>query len=70
MRKGENPSEVIARLHAKVDELNSKILPPGVKMRTFYDRQQLIDFSIETVIHNLLEGIVLVMLIVFLFMAD
>jgi len=70
MRKGENPSEVIARLHDKVDELNSKILPPDVKMKTFYDRQQLIDFSTETVIHNLLEGIVLVTLIVFLFMAD
>ncbi|WP_201981871.1 efflux RND transporter permease subunit [Hymenobacter rubidus] len=70
MRKGENPSEVIARLHDKVDELNAKILPPDVKMKTFYDRQQLIDFSTETVIHNLLEGIVLVTLIVFLFMAD
>ena len=70
MRKGENPSEVIARLHAKVDELNTKILPPDVKMKTFYDRQQLIDFSTETVIHNLMEGIVLVTLIVFLFMAD
>ena len=70
MRKGENPSEVIARLHDKVEELNGKILPPDVKMKTFYDRQQLIDFSTETVIHNLLEGIVLVTLIVFLFMAD
>ena len=70
MRKGENPSEVIARLHDKVEELNSKILPPDVKMKTFYDRQQLIDFSTETVIHNLMEGIVLVTLIVFLFMAD
>ncbi|MBD2768840.1 efflux RND transporter permease subunit [Hymenobacter sp. BT664] len=70
MRKGENPSEVISRLHAKVEELNTKILPPGVKLKTFYDRQQLIDFSTETVIHNLIEGIVLVTLIVFLFMAD
>ena len=70
MRKGENPSEVIARLHAKVEELNDKILPAGVKISTFYDRQQLIDFSTETVIHNLLEGIVLVTVIVFLFMAD
>ncbi|MBO2009095.1 efflux RND transporter permease subunit [Hymenobacter negativus] len=70
MRKGENPSEVIARLHDKVNELNTKILPPDVKMKTFYDRQQLIDFSTETVIHNLMEGIVLVTLIVFLFMAD
>ncbi|MBD2715066.1 efflux RND transporter permease subunit [Microvirga sp. STR05] len=70
MRKGENPSEVIARLKDKVTLLNEKILPAGVKIQTFYDRQQLIDFSTETVIHNLLEGIVLVTVIVFVFMAD
>ncbi|UOQ53946.1 efflux RND transporter permease subunit [Hymenobacter cellulosivorans] len=70
MRKGENPSEVIASLQAKVQELNEKILPAGVQIKTFYDRQQLIDFSTETVLHNLLEGIVLVTVIVFLFMAD
>ncbi|MGI4883333.1 MAG: efflux RND transporter permease subunit [Janthinobacterium lividum] len=70
MRKGENPSEVIARLKDKVQELNTKILPPGVQIKTFYDRQQLIDFSTETVIHNLMEGIILVTLIVLVFMAD
>ncbi|QNH60875.1 efflux RND transporter permease subunit [Hymenobacter sediminicola] len=70
MRKGENPSEVIARLKDKVTLLNEKILPAGVQIHTFYDRQQLIDFSTETVIHNLLEGIVLVTVIVFVFMAD
>jgi cobalt-zinc-cadmium resistance protein CzcA len=70
MRKGENPSEVIARLKDKVADLNDKILPSGVKIQTFYDRQQLIDFSTETVIHNLLEGIILVTVIVFVFMAD
>ncbi|AHJ98353.1 efflux RND transporter permease subunit [Hymenobacter swuensis] len=70
MRKGENPSEVIARLKDKVADLNDKILPADVKIKTFYDRQQLIDFSTETVIHNLLEGIVLVTVIVFVFMAD
>ncbi|GAB3291128.1 efflux RND transporter permease subunit [Hymenobacter tenuis] len=70
MRKGENPSEVIASLQTKVRELNEKILPRDVQIKTFYDRQQLIDFSTETVIHNLLEGIVLVTVIVFLFMAD
>ena len=70
MRKGENPTEVIARLQDKVAELNDKILPAGVKISTFYDRQQLIDFSTETVIHNLLEGIVLVTVIVLVFMAD
>ncbi len=70
MRKGENPSEVLDRVRAKVDELNNSILPKGVKINTFYDRTNLMDFAQETVIHNLIEGIVLVTIIVLLFMAD
>jgi cobalt-zinc-cadmium resistance protein CzcA len=69
-RKGENPSEVLARIKDKVEELNTKILPPDVKMVTFYDRDNLIEFCAHTVKHNLVEGIVLVTVIVFLFMAD
>jgi cobalt-zinc-cadmium resistance protein CzcA len=69
-RKGENPSEVLARIKDKVKELNTKILPPDVSMVTFYDRDNLIEFCARTVKHNLLEGIVLVTVIVFLFMAD
>src|SRR5207237_1946235 len=41
-----------------------------VKLDTVYDRTNLMECCIETVIHNLLEGIVLVTVIVFLFMAD
>jgi cobalt-zinc-cadmium resistance protein CzcA len=70
MRKGENPSEVITRLNAKVTELNEKTLPAGVKIKTFYNRETLIGFAVGTVQHNLVEGIVLVTLVVFLFMAD
>lgn len=70
MRKGENPSEVIQNLNLKVEELNSKILPNGVKIKTFYNRQTLLNFCIETVTHNLTEGIVLVTLIVLVFLAD
>src|SRR5450432_1651939 len=70
MRKGENPSEVLDRVRAKVDELNNSILPKDVKLNTFYDRTNLMDFAQETVIHNLIEGIILVTLIVLLFMAD
>ncbi|MEO5685564.1 MAG: CusA/CzcA family heavy metal efflux RND transporter [Chitinophagaceae bacterium] len=70
MRKGENPSEVLERVRAKVDELNNTILPKDVKIKTFYDRTNLMDFAQETVIHNLIEGIVLVTVIVLLFMAD
>ncbi len=70
MRKGENPSEVLDRVHEKVEELNKYILPKDVKISTFYDRTNLMDFAQETVIHNLIEGIVLVTLIVLIFMAD
>ncbi|MEB0249554.1 efflux RND transporter permease subunit, partial [Mucilaginibacter sp. 5B2] len=70
MRKGENPAEVLTRIRAKVQDLNNNILPKDVKLDTFYDRTTLMDFCTETVIHNLLEGIVLVTVIVFLFMAD
>jgi cobalt-zinc-cadmium resistance protein CzcA len=70
MRKGENPAEVLDRIRDKVKDLNDNILPKDVKIDTFYDRTNLMDFCTETVIHNLCEGIILVTVIVFLFMAD
>jgi cobalt-zinc-cadmium resistance protein CzcA len=70
MRKGENTPEVLTRIKAKVDELNTKILPHDIKLVTFYDRDKLMDFCTHTVMHNLLEGIILVTLMVLLFMAD
>ncbi|HZE82650.1 MAG TPA: CusA/CzcA family heavy metal efflux RND transporter [Puia sp.] len=70
MRKGENPREVLKRVKAKVQELNEKILPSDIKMVTFYDRDNLMDFCTETISHNLIEGILLVTLIVFIFMFD
>ncbi len=70
MRKGENPSEVLELLHKKVTDLNNNTLPKDVKIVTFYDRTILMDFATETVLHNLLEGIILVTLIVMIFMAD
>lgn len=70
MRKGENPSQVLERLKEKIDELNSSVLPTDVKMETFYDRDNLMTYCTHTVMHNLVEGIVFVTVIVFLFMAD
>lgn len=70
MRKGENPADVLEKIRDKVTELNTTILPKDVKIDTFYDRTNLIDYCTETVIHNLLEGIILVTCIVLLFMAD
>jgi heavy metal efflux system protein len=70
MRKGENPGIVLKALKEKIRELNDKVLPSDVKMVTFYDRDNLMKYCTDTVMHNLLEGIVLVTVIVFLFMAD
>lgn len=70
MRKGENPSEVLKRVKEKIQELNTSILPSDVKMETFYDRDNLMSYCTHTVMHNLTEGIILVTVIVFLFMAD
>ena len=70
MRKNENPSEVLERVKAKIEDLNTRILPSDVKLVTFYDRDNLISFCTKTVLHNLTEGIILVTVIVFLFMAD
>jgi len=70
MRKGENPSEVIKRVEEKINYLNEKVLPSDVKIDTFYNRNNLIDYATHTVMHNMLEGIIFVTVIVFLFMAD
>jgi cobalt-zinc-cadmium resistance protein CzcA len=70
MRKDENPSEVLSRVKEKIHELNTIVLPSDVKMETFYDRDTLMAYCTKTVMHNLLEGIILVTVIVLLFMAD
>ncbi|HEY8403919.1 MAG TPA: CusA/CzcA family heavy metal efflux RND transporter [Flavobacteriales bacterium] len=70
MRKNENPSEVLKRVKDKIAELNSTILPKDVTMETFYDRDNLMAYCTKTVMHNLLEGMILVTVIVLLFMAD
>ena len=65
IRKGENPKDALDRIHAKVKDLNDNILPEGVKIDTFYDRTNLMDYATDTVLHNLAEGIILVTVIVF-----
>lgn len=68
MLRGENPSEVIASLKDKIEELNDRVLPEGVKMETVIDRTKLVDNTVRTVSGNLIEGILLVSLIVFIFL--
>jgi len=68
MRKGENPTDVLDALKSKIDELNHHILPSDTKIVPYYDRSNLIEFATHTVLHNLVEGILLVTLMVSLFM--
>ena len=70
MRKGIDPGPVLNALREKVKEMNEKILPAGVELQTVYDRQNLINFCLHTVFHNVLLGIILVTAVVFIFMRD
>jgi cobalt-zinc-cadmium resistance protein CzcA len=70
LRKGANADEALAGIHAKVKELNDYILPSGVKVVPFIDRSDLVRYTTHTVLHNLTEGIVLVVIILFLFLGN
>ncbi|HTX38769.1 MAG TPA: CusA/CzcA family heavy metal efflux RND transporter [Bryobacteraceae bacterium] len=70
MRKGADAEEALEGLHAKVQQLNDFILPPGVKIVPFIDRSELVHHTTETVLHNLTEGIVLVIIILLLFLGN
>lgn len=68
MLRGQNPSEVIAALKDKIRELNEQVLPKEVQIVPFMDRTKLVDATVHTVLKNMLEGILLVAVIVFLFL--
>ena len=70
MRKGENPSEVLAAVKERVAMLNATILPKPAQIVPFYDRTTLIDTTLRTVFRNLLEGAVLVTIVLFLFLGS
>jgi cobalt-zinc-cadmium resistance protein CzcA len=70
LRKGAPPDTVLQGIHKKVEELNSYILPPGVKVVPFIDRSDLVRFTTHTVLHNLTEGMILVSIILFLFLGN
>ncbi len=70
LQKGENSDTTLERIHAKVKELNDRVLPRGVKIVPFLDRSDLLHFTTHTVLHNLTEGIILVVVILFLFLGN
>ena len=68
MLRGENPSEVIGRLKEKIEELNTRTLPQNIQIETIIDRTTLVDNTVKTVSKNIIEGVLLVSLIVFIFL--
>lgn len=68
MLRGENPSDVIPRLKDKIEELNTTILPKDVRIEPFIDRTELVNSTVSTVAKNIVEGIFLVSVIVFVFL--
>ncbi len=68
LRRGENPSRVLDAVHHKVDELNRRILPAGMRIEPFLDRTELVHNTLHTVYDNLLHGFLLVVGVVWLFL--
>ncbi|HEY2774223.1 MAG TPA: CusA/CzcA family heavy metal efflux RND transporter [Candidatus Binatia bacterium] len=68
MRRGENPSQVLEGVHAKVEQLNNGMLPKGMKLEAFYDRTWLVSHTLDTVRHNLLFGGMLILLVAWIFL--
>jgi cobalt-zinc-cadmium resistance protein CzcA len=70
LQKGADSDPVLVGIHDEVNRLNHGILPHGVKIVPFLDRSDLVKYTVETVEHNLAEGVILVSIILFLFLGN
>jgi heavy metal efflux system protein len=70
MRKGADTAATMDGIHAAVQKLNDHILPPGVKIVPYLDRDDLVHYTTHTVLHNLTEGMILVVIILFIFLGN
>lgn len=71
MMRGGNAKEVVSRIKARVAEINDKgMIPGGLQIVPYYDRSELVDAALWTVTKVLLEGVVLVVIVLFLFLGD
>ena len=70
MRKGAEAESTLAGIHQKVQYINDHILPPGVRIVPHIDRDDLMHYTLRTVLRNLSKGIILVVVILFLFLGN
>jgi len=70
MRRGENPSEVLHSIHEAVDEINTTRLPRGVQIVPIHDKTELVQSTLHTVVRVLLEGFVVVITVLLVFLVS
>jgi heavy metal efflux system protein len=70
LRKGADTAATLEGIHATVRRLNKYILPTGVKIVPYLDRDDLVHYTTHTVLHNLAEGMILVVIILFIFLGN
>ena len=71
MVRAGNAKEIVTRVKQRVDEINQKgLLPGGLKIVPYYDRTELVDAALWTIAKVLIEGIILVVVILFIFLGD
>ncbi|WP_319245204.1 efflux RND transporter permease subunit [uncultured Propionivibrio sp.] len=71
MIRGGNAKEIVTRIKQRVAEINAKgMLPDKLRIVPYYDRSELVDAAIETVVKVLLEGVAFVVAILFVFLGD
>jgi heavy metal efflux system protein len=70
LRKGADTATTLESIHATVRRLNDQILPAGVKIVPYLDRDDLVHYTTDTVLHNLAEGMILVVIILFIFLGN
>ena len=70
MRRGENPTDVLAGIKEAVEDLNANRLPKGIHIEPIYDRTDLVHNTLGTVTHTLLEGLIIVVAVLMLFLGS
>jgi cobalt-zinc-cadmium resistance protein CzcA len=70
MRRGEQTQNVLKGVEEKTQQLNEQILPPDIKVRPYYDRSDLVQLTIDTVEHNMVLGMALVLIVLMCFLVS
>jgi len=70
MRRGEQTQNVLKGVEAMTGQLNQRVLPPDIKVQPYYDRSDLVQLTIDTVEHNLMLGMALVLVVLIFFLVS